>query len=172
MVCDWHPRSTTRPRAANAANSRRSLARRSMHPHPRPRPHLAPAYDSLFFLTPADSPLPLRLYPLHSTRLVPRALHFYLMLNFRSWPTYSYILKHRSLSTWVFRVFLHEIVKVYNKIWYNKVISHTRHIYIKFPFISKELFTFSARLLTYARIVPFKNFVFISVIYLLFEQIE
>lgn len=38
MACDWHPRSATRPRAANAANSRRLLARRSTHPHPRPRP--------------------------------------------------------------------------------------------------------------------------------------
>lgn len=42
MACDWHPRSATRPRAANAANSRRSLARRSTHPHPHPHPRSPP----------------------------------------------------------------------------------------------------------------------------------
>lgn len=44
MACDWHPRSATRPRAANAANSRRSLPRKSTHPHP--HPHARPAHPA------------------------------------------------------------------------------------------------------------------------------
>lgn len=178
MVRDWHPRSTTRPRAANATNSRRSLARRSMHPHPhhRPRPHLAPAYDSLFFLTPCRFSVSPSTLPFRSTRLLPRALHFYLVLNFRSWPI-SVMLKHRSLIS-VFRFFLREIVRI-RKIRYNNVVSHD--IFIKkFPFFlspQNYLYRHSAhnQLLTYARIISFLNSDFssqsVTMIYLLFDRL-